>query len=145
MPSRSRRARSSLCQRRPSTSTSPESGSVSPSQISIVVVLPAPLGPSNPKHSPLATVRSSPSTATTSPYALRRPATRSAGTAVVLDVMGTNITPARARDSSDAGGRSPRAEPLATRLEQRARRGGITTRDGLAERAQALLVGEQRG
>ena len=37
---------------RPSTCTSPESGSVRPSQISIVVVLPAPFGPSRPKHSP---------------------------------------------------------------------------------------------
>src|SRR6476661_6458216 len=84
MPRRSRSARSSFFQRRPSTSTSPASGSVSPSQISIVVVFPAPLGPSSPKHSPRATARSRPSTATTSPYAFRRPATRSAGPAVVL-------------------------------------------------------------
>ena len=44
--------RASAAQRSPSTSTSPESGSVRPSQISIVVVLPAPFGPSRPKHSP---------------------------------------------------------------------------------------------
>ena len=36
----------------PSTSTSPLVAGSSPSRISIVVVLPAPLGPSRPKHSP---------------------------------------------------------------------------------------------
>ena len=36
--------------RSPSTPTSPESGAVNPSQISMVVVLPAPLGPRRPKH-----------------------------------------------------------------------------------------------
>src|SRR5690606_7699834 len=44
----------------------PASGVVRPSRISIVVVLPAPLGPSRPRHSPWWTSRSSPSTATTS-------------------------------------------------------------------------------
>ena len=66
MPSRCRSAGASEAQRSPSTSTSPESGSVSPSQISIVVVLPAPFGPSRPKHSPARTSSSMPSTATTS-------------------------------------------------------------------------------
>src|SRR5580658_8028800 len=51
----------------------PASEVVRPSQISMVVVLPAPLGPSRPKHSPRATSRSMPSTATTSSKALRRP------------------------------------------------------------------------
>ena len=51
---------------RPSSSTVPSSGTVSPSQISMVVVFPAPFGPSSPKHSPRATSRSSPSTACTS-------------------------------------------------------------------------------
>ena len=54
MPRRWRSARSSLPQRRPSTSTSPASGASRPSRISTVVVLPAPLGPSRPKHSPRA-------------------------------------------------------------------------------------------
>ena len=35
-----------------STSTSPGPAAVSPSQISMVVAFPAPLGPSSPKHSP---------------------------------------------------------------------------------------------
>ena len=37
---------------RPRISTSPEVGCSKPSRISMVVVLPAPLGPSRPKHSP---------------------------------------------------------------------------------------------
>ena len=51
----------------PSTSTSPASGGSRPSRISIVVVLPAPFGPSRPKHSPRSTASERPSTATTSP------------------------------------------------------------------------------
>src|SRR5688500_8961348 len=42
----------------------------------MVVVLPAPLGPSNPKTSPCRTVRSSLSTAVKSPYLLVRPFVR---------------------------------------------------------------------
>jgi hypothetical protein len=68
-----------LAQFRPSSSTVPASGAVSPSQISMVVVFPAPFGPSNPKHSPRVTSRSRPSTATTSANALRRPRSRSDG------------------------------------------------------------------
>src|SRR5438874_1424124 len=68
MPRRWRRARSSRSHRMPSTSTLPPVASVSPSRISTVVVLPAPLGPSRPKHSPRGTSRSRPSTATSSPY-----------------------------------------------------------------------------
>jgi len=41
-------------QARPSTSTLPPVGAVKPSRISTVVVLPAPFGPSSPKHSPRA-------------------------------------------------------------------------------------------
>src|SRR5688572_25730954 len=77
MPSRCFSAPASASHLRPSTSTSPESRRVRPSQISIVVVLPAPLGPKRPKHSPASTVRSRPFTATTSWYALRRSRTRS--------------------------------------------------------------------
>ena len=39
----------SVSHRMPSTSTSPESRAVRPSQISIVVVLPAPFGPEQPE------------------------------------------------------------------------------------------------
>ena len=51
----------------PFTKASPESASRSPSIISIVVVLPAPLGPSIPKTSPGRTLNDIPSTATRSP------------------------------------------------------------------------------
>ena len=43
-----------------------------PSMISIVVVLPAPLGPSSPKQIPRGTEKLTPSTAFTLPYALWR-------------------------------------------------------------------------
>ena len=52
MPSNSRSSRSCPCQVMPRISTSPDVGASSPSRISMVVVLPAPFGPSNPKHSP---------------------------------------------------------------------------------------------
>ncbi len=68
-----------LAQFSPRSSTVPASGAVSPSQISIVVVFPAPFGPSSPKHSPRMTSRSRPSIATTSANALSRPRSRSAG------------------------------------------------------------------
>src|SRR5258706_10391768 len=78
MPMRSRKERASRDQRRPSTCTVPASGWFSPSRISTVVVFPAPLGPSNPKHSPTPIDRSTPSTATTSPSLLTRPSQESA-------------------------------------------------------------------
>ena len=51
----------------PKTVAVPESGSRRPSRISIVVVLPAPFGPSMPKTSPRPTWKLTPSTALTSP------------------------------------------------------------------------------
>ena len=54
-------------------SISPWSGVIAPSSMSSVVVLPAPLGPSNPTRSPACTVRSTPSTACTSLNRLRSP------------------------------------------------------------------------
>ncbi len=50
MPSRCRSAPSSDPSAKPRTSTCPSSGRSSPSRISTVVVLPAPFGPSSPKH-----------------------------------------------------------------------------------------------
>src|SRR6185437_16302581 len=52
--------------------TSPEVGGRIPSMISIVVVLPAPLGPSSPKHVPSGTAKEMPSTAVTEGYCLTR-------------------------------------------------------------------------
>src|SRR5437660_672578 len=56
----------------PSTSISPAVGSSSPSSMAMVVVLPAPLPPSSPSTAPGATAKVRSSTATTSPYTLRR-------------------------------------------------------------------------
>src|SRR5215467_6371854 len=50
----------------------PRSGFRTPSTHSIVVVLPAPLGPIRPKISPWRTSNDTSSTATVDPYALRR-------------------------------------------------------------------------
>src|SRR5436190_13165830 len=66
----------------PSTLTSPESGSRSPSRTSTVVVLPAPLGPRRPKIVPRRTSKLTPSTARVSPYSLRSPSTRMTGSGV---------------------------------------------------------------
>src|SRR4051812_9961384 len=54
---------------------SPASASASPRHSLSVAVLPAPLGPSSPKHSPLATSRSTPQTTSLSPNDLRSPRT----------------------------------------------------------------------
>ncbi len=53
--------------RAPAPPDSPESGRSTPSTIRIAVVLPAPLGPTNPNICPGATEKESPSSATTSP------------------------------------------------------------------------------
>ena len=47
--------------------TCPEVGASKPSRISIVVVFPAPFGPSRPKHSPASISRFNPRTASTLP------------------------------------------------------------------------------
>src|SRR5262245_4441678 len=65
MPIRRRISAASRSQLRPRTSTSPDVASRIPSMISMVVVLPAPFGPSRPKHSPVRTSRSRPRTAST--------------------------------------------------------------------------------
>ncbi len=56
----------------PSTCTVPASRVRKPSRISIVVVLPAPFGPSSAKTSPGSTVKLTSATACTEPYDLRR-------------------------------------------------------------------------
>src|SRR5476649_691495 len=56
----------------PSTWISPIVGSSRPSNMAMVVVLPAPLPPSRPSTAPRGTVKVRSSTATTVPYTLRR-------------------------------------------------------------------------
>src|SRR5437773_8960907 len=60
---------------RPSTEVRPASALRTPSMHSMVVVLPAPLGPMSPKISPSNTSKETSSTATVEPYSLRRWAT----------------------------------------------------------------------
>src|SRR4051812_37038579 len=62
--------------------TAPVSARVSPARMLISVVLPAPLGPSNPKNSPCATSRSMPSSAWTGPNAFLTPRAETAGVTV---------------------------------------------------------------
>ena len=60
----------------PSTSSSPEVTGETHVIMRMVLVLPAPFGPSRPKHSPSATEKSMPSTATSSPKRFTRPRAR---------------------------------------------------------------------
>src|SRR5450755_3716191 len=60
---------------RPATRALPDVGLRSVQRTEIVVDLPAPLGPRNPKISPRRTARSMPRTASTVPYLLTRPVT----------------------------------------------------------------------
>ena len=69
----------------PNTSTVPASGRDSPSTMSMVVVLPAPLGPRKATISPGSTVRSRPSTAVTGPKRLVSPRRATAGTGPIGD------------------------------------------------------------
>ena len=60
-------ARTASCGERPNTVTAPASGRLSPRIMSMVVVLPAPLGPSKATVSPASMARSMPRTARTTP------------------------------------------------------------------------------
>src|SRR4051812_43200867 len=97
-PMRGLMASASRATSTPRTDTSPPSGSRSPSRISTVVVLPAPFGPSRPKISPLATSKSMPATAWTSPYRLVRPRTRMTGPAPEVAVTASGLLAEVGRD-----------------------------------------------
>src|SRR5258708_11182203 len=78
-PMRSCRARAWRIGSRSRTEIAPRSGVRSPSTHSIVVVLPAPLGPIRPKICPASTSKEMPSTATVDPYVFRIAETRTTG------------------------------------------------------------------
>src|SRR5690348_784286 len=90
-PTRGRSARASRTGSRPRTRTVPWSGRRYPSQISTVVVLPAPFGPRMPVTSPRAALSVSPSTAVVWPYRLTSPPISTAG------LCGTVLTDASLR------------------------------------------------
>ena len=72
----------------PKISTWPDSGVSRPEIIEMVVVLPAPFGPSKPKISPAATSNETPSTALVLPYEKRTSPTRSGGPLPSFAVIG---------------------------------------------------------
>src|SRR5918994_2022725 len=71
----------------PATRAAPAVGRASVHRMLIVVDLPAPFGPRKPKVSPGRTVKSTPRTASTSPYRFSSPPPSPAGTA---EIMGTS-------------------------------------------------------
>src|SRR5215831_6617498 len=83
-PTRGRSARASATGSSPRTVTLPAPGRRYPSQISIVVVLPAPFGPRTAVTAPRAARRLSPSTAVVCPYRLTRSRISTAGVSVTL-------------------------------------------------------------
>ena len=68
----------------PATMAVPEVGSMSPQSMRMVVDLPAPLAPRNPKISPRATVKFTPSTALNGPKFLERSRTVMASSIMIF-------------------------------------------------------------
>ena len=105
--------------RGPRTRTVPPWGRRKPSQVSSVVVLPAPLGPSTAVMLPRSTVRSRPSTAVLSPYLITSPPTSTAGGGEVgtrpqsRSVAGT-VGEARRRSAGGVRPSGGPAEPAVT-------------------------------
>src|SRR5690349_8406135 len=95
-PTRGRSALASRTGSKPRTRTVPWSGRRYPSQISTVVVLPAPFGPRMAVTSPRAALRVSPSTAVVWPYRLTSPPISTAGS------CGTVLTDASLRSQQGA-------------------------------------------
>src|SRR5580658_4856250 len=88
-PTRGRSARASRTGSMPSTRTVPSPGRRYPSQISIVVVLPAPFGPRMAVTAPRGAVSVSPSTAAVDPYRLTSPSICTAGAVGFVLVSGS--------------------------------------------------------
>src|SRR5690606_16859841 len=59
----------------------------------MVVVLPAPLGPTSPVTLPRGTIQSTPATATVSPYRLVKPSQRTAASSAARRLVSTNAAP----------------------------------------------------
>src|SRR4051794_30488470 len=85
----------------------------------MVVVLPAPFGPSTATTSPVLTSRSSPSTACCAPYALRSPRTSTAGPPRSMAAMLPQSPSAAqgARTRSEVAERAVEADVRGVRLE----------------------------
>src|SRR6266567_6734369 len=87
MPRRARHRSSPWAGSAPSTSTCPAERIRKPSRISIVVVLPAPFGPSSAITSPRCAVKLTPSSTSTLPYRMRRSPTSIAMSPGDADVL----------------------------------------------------------
>ena len=72
----------------PKTEIVPASGMTRPTMLRIKVLLPAPFGPSSPKHSPLCTSSVMPSRAVISPKRLTSVSTRKGGDDLATEVAG---------------------------------------------------------
>ena len=99
---RRRTSRGSATTSWPSTRAVPEVGSSSVMSILIVVVLPAPLGPSRPKSSPRSTSNEIPRTASTSFFAPRRSPVRATYVRVSASTSMTGMRlPPESSEASD--------------------------------------------
>src|SRR5882724_5388381 len=95
----------------PASSTRPSSGRSKPAISRRVVVLPEPEGPSRVKNSPAGISRSTRSTATTSPYVLRMPSSRTS-------ISAAGIGCAAGSDSASAGVAKRFLQQVEAALEQ---------------------------
>src|ERR1700681_4798613 len=118
----------------PRMEISPAVGSSRPSSMEMVVVLPAPLPPSSPSTAPRGTVKVRSSTATISPYTLRRCRTSMADAAAM-----TSLEHLQRR--SDAV--EPLAQALGARGEAQADIAHAARPEGLARRQPDLVLGGQ--
>src|SRR5690242_3459428 len=107
---------------KPSTRTSPASAARSPVQTSTVVVLPAPLGPSNASTDAAGRSRSRPSTAVTGPNRLTSPRTVTAA-ALTGSMLATHRRmPGEGVDVDTGGALDPAALPEDQNREHHQRR-----------------------
>src|SRR5437879_6185282 len=118
----------------PSTWISPAVGSSRPSSMEMVVVLPAPLPPSSPSTAPRGTVKVRSSTATISPYTLRKCRTSMADAAAMTSLE-------RLQRRFDAV--QPLAQALGARGEAQADIAQAAGSEGFARRQPDLVLGGQ--
>src|SRR5664280_2661192 len=139
----------------PKTATSPTVGWLNPKMMSIVVVLPAPLGPRNAALSPGLILRSIPFTASTGPKLLRTPrrltaalvsctasCLRGADCSSVVVMVPSCLTPIRPRPPAFGGTLAAPCSALADRLPGKVRlRGRLGAVQGGVRRVEDRLDG----
>ena len=141
-PMRRRTSPGDVATSSPARRARPDVGCSSVQRILMVVVLPAPFGPRNPKISPAPTEKPMPRTASTSPYFLARSSTSMAAAScgrVASGAGGSAATPPW-RCGRSAPGRAPRRRSCVAR---RQRAGGIG-RGRVADAARTPGSGSRR-